>query len=118
MNKRIYPAKVASQKRWYNSKLIECDCGFGKTFLKIDYEGFDGSLTLEEDEQPSWSVMICFEALRLRDRIKAAWDILRNRDSYLRSISIDAQDIKELRDMANSWLENLEPELKKELLDL
>ena len=117
MTKRIYPTKVASQKRWYKSKLIECDCGFGHTFLKIDYESFDGKEILTDDEQPTWYVRICFDAFGLKDRIKRAWDVLRGRKSYLYCISIDAQDIKELRDTADHWLNNLEPELREELTD-
>ncbi len=115
MAKRTYPAKVASQKRWYKSKLIECDCGFGEVFLKIYYENFDGKLILEEDNQPTWTFILCLQSYGFIYRIKAAWNILRGRDSFLNSINIDAEDIKELRDTANYWLDNLEPELREEL---
>lgn len=111
---RIYPVEVASQKRGYKSKLIECSCGFGETFLKIDYESiFNGKL--EEDEQPCWYVSICVQNKTFWHKLRTAWKYLRGYTAEFYSISIDAQDIKELRDMADYWFSRIEPELRKEL---
>ncbi len=106
MNRDQYP--VASQKRWFKSKLFECDCGFGHTFLQISYEDWEGQLILEENSQPSWLVEIHGECEGFWARLRLAWEIIMRRHFCGRTINIDALDIKELRDTANEWLAKAE----------
>ncbi len=104
--------EAASQKRWFKSKLIECSCGFGDVFLKITYEDHDGTLYLNDDEQPCWWIEIISTSDDFWHRLKLAWWLLTRRHKCSTGLYIDSVDLKELRDMANSHLEQLEAQLE------
>jgi hypothetical protein len=92
------------QKRWMKTKLIECSCGFGETFLKIGMEDFDGFIKDTDVIERDWFVEIIVVSRRFRDRLRIAWDVLRGREANLGYISIDTIDIKEIRDLADQFL--------------
>ncbi len=90
-----------SQKREWKSKVIECACGFGHTFLHI----LPDTVYEEHGDEPQWWIGFVHAPINIRDRIEHAWGILfHNRYPGWDGINIDAEDLRDMRQWIDETL--------------
>lgn len=89
-----------SQKRVWNSKIIECACGFGEAFIKIMPEPAYGN------DDPQWYLEFIPVHKRFIFRLESAWRIIRGKDPEFAGLYIDKQDLIDMRKWIDESLGN------------
>jgi len=95
-----------SQKRHFESKIIECSCGAGEAFLRIHLEDWDGLIKEADEIERDWFAEVIIVGRNWKDRLKMAWRLLQGREAHYGEVLLDTVDIKDLHDLSGEWLKS------------